>query len=215
MEAKARATGLFWLALVAAAVVWAIGNLPPVELPPLPAESSGWHMEQVMPWPDHILPAVTYTPGPDTRIYYDPGEMPPLPNCEELGIDDCRWRADLMESPSGDMIQVELREGSGKVVGRAELLKVQTSEYPELQALRQMGYREGWIARIEVRNVLRGNGLGRLMWRAGDAALKITSGGGAVRIFSDRAGWGQAIMKLVPKELIVLSRPPVWAYIIE
>lgn len=220
MDTKLSNASTFLIAAIVAVVLWVVSTGPPIQIPDVrmpdvSGDTGQWHMEQVMPWPEFVTPAMTYTPGPETEMFWDDGEMPPIPDCSDLGVDECRWEAHNMQSPSGDMIQVELRSSNGKVMGRAELLRVQTYEYPELQALQRMGYHDAWIARIEVLNVFRGNGLGRLMWKAGDAALKIASGGGAIRVFSDRAGWGQAIMKLVPKELIILSEAPMWAYIIE
>lgn len=144
-------------------------------------------------------------------MYLTPSELPPPPNCEDIGLTDCEW-----EATSNDRsMRVELVTEDGEVVGRTELLKVQTEEYPELSRLSRAGIREAWIARVEVMEALRGRGLGELLWRAGDMALKAGSGGGAVRVFSDRAGWGASIMRYVPQELFILKESPLWVYIVE
>ena len=171
MENRSRGITFVWMAL-AAIIMIAINNAVPVEIPDvslLPETNMGsgqWYMEQVMPWPDFISPSsnIAYTPGPDTEMFWEPHEMPPLPDCDDLGFDDCHWETHYMESRSGDMVQVELKSSDGKVIGRAELIRLDTASQEgwEISRLYNMGYKHAWIARIEVMNVFRGNGLGTI-----------------------------------------------------
>lgn len=204
--------GLFVAMLLAALLFVAAQALPDIRIS-LPALTGpSWHLQQVAPWPEFVAPAVTTAPGPDTAIWLDPGDLPPPPDCRDLGVEECEWEANWIDD---DMMQLQLKAKDGRVVGRAELLRVQTAEFPELHQLARLGYREGWIARVEVLNTLRGNGIGKVVWQAGDALLRVTSGGGALRIFSDQAGWGPRIMRYVDEAAFVLRQPPLWVYVIE
>lgn len=224
-SSNSSSTILYFLALgllVVAALV--VQSMPDIRIP-LPSSASNasnavgasadWYVEQVAPWPEFVLPVMDGPAGVGDPIYFEPHELPPPPNCQQLGIEECQWQARWVGGSGEDMIELELRSKDGRLVGRAQMLKIQTGEFPELEQLARVGYNEGWIARIEVVKAARGQGIGRTLWQGGDAVLKAVSGGGVLRIFSDQAGWGPALMRYVPEAAFVMKAVRLWAYIVE
>lgn len=204
-------------AMVAAVAIW-ISNVPDIRVnQPVFDRAGSEQLEEVLPLPPFVHKAtLAGEGGPWNEVFFTPEEMPPPPNCRDLGIEECDWDVRFYDLGEEVEVRVKLKSGQGKTLGETQLVRVQTAEFPELAPLNQAGYRETWLAQVRVMRLLRGRGLGKLMWKAGDAALKITSGGGALRTFVDNnVGWGQSIMKHVPEYLFVWRNPPIWTYWIE
>jgi hypothetical protein len=143
--------------------------------------------------------------------------MPPIPNCEELTVcpENSEWDAFVSNGKDGkpNLVTVELKS-NGEVIGRHEFMRVSTADYEQTFMLHARGHESGWISNIQVVKAARGNGLGRLMVKAGDAALKLVPGG-TVHIFVDNAGWASRVLDFVPEEdWIIKGVETVWAYVI-
>ncbi len=139
-----------------------------------------------------------------------------MPDCKDLGVPDCKWDAKLRQEPSGEgrVIETTLKQ-DGKVIGKAQVMEVETAEFEELKVLHDMGHKKAWISHIKIKGSLRGNGLGRSLWNASDAMIKTLVGPGqAVHIFVDQAGWGNALMREIAESDIVIAAADWWAYIV-
>ena len=138
-----------------------------------------------------------------------------LPDCKELEIPGCEWESRLRQDIDGGerVIETDLVK-DGKVVGKVQVMEVETAEYEQLHELAQAGHEKAWISHIKVVRAYRGNGLGKALWRASDSMIKVLTGSGAVHIFVDQAGWGNSIMSRVAASDIVLAAADYWVYII-
>ncbi len=138
-----------------------------------------------------------------------------LPDCKELEIPGCEWESRLRQQPDGTdkIIETDLVQ-DGKVIGKAQVMEIETAEYEQLHELAEAGHEKAWISHIQVVRAYRGNGLGRALWQASDSMIKVLTGSGAVHIFVDQAGWGNSIMSRVAASDIVLAAADYWAYII-
>lgn len=142
-----------------------------------------------------------------------PEEMPPLPDCSSLGVECDRWDVRLQNRGGDDVLDVKLKAGDD-TIGHAQLMRVQTSQMDELYSLQRLGINEAWMGHIQVVKALRYNGLGAVMWKAGDAALRAASGGGVVRVVYDTVGWGERLMRHVPADWFIVKDAPMWVYVI-
>jgi hypothetical protein len=131
----------------------------------------------------------------------------PMPNCQELGLEDCRWRA--WRSEDSKEIRVELKAGEDTTVARVELSEETFADVPELA---QTGISRGWFGYIEVVNAFRGHGLGRLAWYVGDLVLKAHVGSGFYRAFIDKAGWGLQLLPGVTEIVYSNTAEGIWVY---
>ncbi len=139
-----------------------------------------------------------------------------LPDCKELEISGCEWESRLRQDVDGSerVIETDLVK-DGKVVGKAQVMEIETADYEQLHALKQAGHEKAWISHIKVVRAYRGNGLGKALWRASDSMIKVLVGSGsAVHIFVDQAGWGNAIISKVAAKDVVLAATDYWAYIV-
>lgn len=210
------------LALLAGMLVgaWNEGLLPLPELSrrAVPAAHSGTsldlQLEVLNPLPAPFHQAVMADGSISARVPTDSG-MPPLPDCSSLGIECDEWDVQLRETTDGNNILDVSLKSQGRTVGKAQLMRVETAEFEQLHLLHQQGVRQAWIGHIQVAKAFRSAGLGRLMWQAGDAALKIVAGSGTARAIVDTVGWGQSLMRTVPTEWFIIKDPPVWAYVIQ
>ena len=145
----------------------------------------------------------------------DGSGLPSVPDCRDLNPDDCSWESKLIQKVTGEdrVIETVLKK-EGEIIGKAEVGEIETAAYKELEALSSAGHDTSWISAIRVAKSYRGNGLGRTMWQASDAMIRTLAGPGAVHLFVDNAGWGNAIMKHVPVENIIASGDGWWAYLI-
>lgn len=137
-----------------------------------------------------------------------------MPDCRSIAP-ECRWKGSVVRSADGrGLVEVELVDSKGTVVGRAQLMEVETAEFAELAPLREAGYSRGWIGHVQIARAYRGSGMGRLVWEAGDSFLRIVSAGsGAVRVVYDTVGWGESLMRAVQRFLV--EEAPLWAYLID
>ncbi len=149
--------------------------------------------------------------------------MPTPPNCKEYNLpEDCRWDmkwTKRLTDDRFDQIEVKLMSGDDWIMSRVQLMEVKISELPQLASYDMAGHQTGWIAHVQVAQRFMGNGIGKLTWQAGDAALKIWAGANGadsvVRIIADMAGWGTALMSRVPQEAFLFADDPLWAYLIQ
>lgn len=149
--------------------------------------------------------------------------MPTPPNCKDLGLsEECKWKMKWAREPGKtrfDFIEVELRSGKDWVVSKIQLVEIDLAEVQQVAGIETAGHQTGWIAHIQVASKFLGNGVGRLTWQAGDAALKIWAGANGansvIRVVADTAGWGSAIMAKVPAEAIIFADDPIWVYLVE
>ena len=144
--------------------------------------------------------------------------MPPIPDCKELSVcpEDPEWDGFISNAKDGKpgLVTVELKS-KGRVIARHEFLRINTADYEQTFSLHAQGHEQGWISNIQVIKEARGNGLGRLMVRAGDAALKLVPGGEAVHIFVDNAGWAERVLNFVPEsDWLIKGMDTIWAYIV-
>ena len=148
--------------------------------------------------------------------------MPAPPNCNDLGLtSECDWEMDWTKDPANgrfDHIEVRLTTEDGNVVSRVQLMEVETTEFDQLTVAHNAGHSRGWIAHVQVARRFMQNGVGRLTWQAGDAALKIWAGANGadtvMRIVCDTAGWGTSLMRHVPPEAFVFSEDSIWIYLV-
>lgn len=139
-----------------------------------------------------------------------------LPDCKELKITGCEWESRLRQDVDGSerVIETDLVQ-DGKVVGKAQVMEIETAEYEQLEELAQAGHEKAWISHIKVVRAYRGNGLGKALWQASDSMIKVLVGSGsAVHIFVDQAGWGNAIISKVAAKDVILAAADYWAYIV-
>lgn len=168
--------------------------------------------------PVYIMPfnlSVTADGGVEVPLPTDNIGMPSFPNC--LESDDCEWnaraRTTVIDGEETVVIEAELRE-AGDVIGRVQHMRVNPAEFEQLHDIAAQGHKYVWVSHIEVYEPLWGNGIGKAMWFASDAILKLFAGSGAVHVFADQAGWGPAIMRHVPVDSIILEGEQLWAYLI-
>ncbi|MCI0731626.1 MAG: hypothetical protein L0332_33540 [Chloroflexi bacterium] len=131
----------------------------------------------------------------------------PTPNCQELGLEDCRWQA--WRSEDGQEVRVELKAGEDTTVARVELSEETFADIPELA---QTGISRGWFGYIEVVKGFQGHGLGRLAWYVGDLALKAHVGGGFYRAFIDKTGWGLQLISGGTEIVYSNTAEGIWVY---
>lgn len=206
-----------FLVLMAIALLGAVNAISRTSSPP---DLTPQDWDTVLPWPEFISPmSIMADGGTQMTVHLEPGDLPPVPNCDDLDIcpDNSRWRVYIRKTGAGDdLVTVEL-EANGKTVGEQQLLRINTAEYEQTQPIAAKGYPNGWISHIKVARFARDHGIGRLMWQAGDAALRVIFGsGGAIHLFVDNAGWGPTLLREIADDLFVYADKPgqIWAYII-
>lgn len=139
-----------------------------------------------------------------------PMQLPPnlpMPDCQELGLEDCRWRA--WRAEDGKEIRVELKTGEDTTIARVELSEETFADIPELA---ETGISRGWFGYIEVAEAFQGHGLGRLAWYAGDLVLKAHIGGGFYRVFIDKTGWGLQLISGITEIVYSNTAEGIWVY---
>jgi len=142
----------------------------------------------------------------------------PQPDCKELGCDRAWWEVFWQDHPDGNQVVDVNLYVDGNLVGKGQYLKIALSEFESLTGVAVPGVDAGWIGHISVAKEYMGMGLGKLVWMAGDEAVKLYASayglGTTVRFLNDTVGWGPALMARVPVGDIVYQADNLWAYLI-
>ena len=204
MKVRTNENSPLYLLLIAAAITLL---LPLAGQLQAPAFSRRTTFHTFAPYPYNLasLDVGSFTPVSGASNY-----MPNPPDCRHLGLRQCRWQ--VTEKPSegeGHVVDVRLMNG-GRVVGEIQLMEIQVT-YAEELAAASSHTDTVWIAFVRVAPYARANGIGRAMWKAGDAAIRLVTAldgtGRAYRAIYDLAGWGEALLREIPPDApIYVSR---------
>jgi hypothetical protein len=152
--------------------------------------------------------------GIQVRIPVDDVAMPSPPQCNG---EDCKYdwdvEAEVDENNCINWIRVLLNR-DGCPVAENQMAKIDAGKYEETADLVDAGHDSGWISSIEVDETVRGQGLGRTVWRGGDQILKLVEKS-PVHIFADIAGWGESLMQEIEHTLILIEEEGLWAYLVK
>lgn len=127
----------------------------------------------------------------------------------------CGWTAQVSHKDGKTIVDVQLWSGEHKLA-HGQVMRIRLAEVDGVPSS-LANQSEAWIGHIEVAKWLEGNGMGRIMWQATDTAARSViqqTGGSSLRVLSDAAGWGPALMRSVPPQNVVFSNSQggVWVY---
>lgn len=143
--------------------------------------------------------------GALTPVHLPDGLMPNFPQCDGLDIARWCWRVSEATYKEGHLLNVDLL-GDGTSIGNIQLLEMDT-QYVEISEAMN-GYSDTvWLSAIKVARLARLNGIGRVMWLAGDRVLGYLSGcegvcSGVYHLFFNSSG-SQAWMDSIRRSVFV------------